>query len=95
MSDKTGRRAFLQSALVGGFTVWAGARSWGQENKSPNSQISFACIGVGGKGDSDTADAHTHGNVVAICDVDSNTLKSRGEEISRRKEVHRLPENAR
>jgi predicted dehydrogenase len=74
MSYETNRRDFLKSALIGGFTVWVGRRAWGQENKSPNNQISFACIGVGGKGDSDTADANSHGNVVAICDVDSNTL---------------------
>lgn len=68
------RRAFLKSALAGGFTVWVGGRAWGQENKSPNNRVNIACIGVGGKGDSDTADANTHGNVVAICDVDANTL---------------------
>lgn len=78
MTDKTDRRRFLQSALIGGFSVWAGGRAWGQENKSPNSRLSFACIGVGGKGDSDTIDANTHGNVVAICDVDSKTLDSAG-----------------
>lgn len=76
MNNKIHRRALLQSALVGGFTVWVGRRAWGQDNKSPNNQLSFGCIGVGGKGDSDTADANSHGNVVAICDVDSNTLDS-------------------
>ena len=76
MTHKTDRRGFLQSALVGGFTVWVGGRAWGQDNKSANNRINFACIGVGGKGDSDTADANTHGNVVAICDVDMNTLNN-------------------
>ena len=83
MTIKTDRRRFLQSALIGGFSVWAGGRAWGQENKSPNSRISFACIGVGGKGDSDTADANTYGNVVAICDVDSKTLDSAGAKYPR------------
>ena len=47
--------------------------------KSPNEQISFACIGVSGKGDSDSSDAGTNGNVVAICDADEGTLNRVGE----------------
>src|SRR5512140_3740209 len=40
-----------------------------------NERINVACIGVGGKGDSDSSDAaHCGGNMVAICDVDQNTL---------------------
>lgn len=37
-------------------------------------RVKFACIGVGGKGDSDTADAARYGDVVAICDVDETTV---------------------
>ncbi len=74
MSYSSNRRDFLKSALVGGFTVWIGGRAYSQGNKSPNDRIDFACIGVGGKGDSDSSDAASHGNVIAICDVDSNTL---------------------
>ncbi len=40
-----------------------------------NDRINVACIGVGGKGDSDSSDAALNGaNVVAFCDVDKNTL---------------------
>ena len=40
-----------------------------------NDRINVACIGVGGKGDSDSNDAgKCGGNIVAICDVDTNTL---------------------
>lgn len=40
-----------------------------------NDRINVACIGVGGKGDSDTDDAgRCGGNIVALCDVDANTL---------------------
>jgi hypothetical protein len=40
-----------------------------------NDRINVACIGVGGKGDQDSADAAMCGaNIVAICDVDSNAL---------------------
>ncbi len=40
-----------------------------------NDRINIACIGVGGKGDSDTeAVAQCGGNIVALCDVDKGTL---------------------
>src|SRR5688572_15668030 len=43
-----------------------------------NDRINVACIGVGGKGESDSSQAFTAGgNIVAICDVASNTLESR------------------
>jgi hypothetical protein len=35
-------------------------------------------IGVGGKGSSDSDNAALFGNVVAICDVDRNTLEKKG-----------------
>jgi hypothetical protein len=41
-----------------------------------NDRINVACIGVGGKGDSDSAHAFgVGGNIVALCDIDSNTLE--------------------
>src|SRR5258706_9002884 len=40
-----------------------------------NDRINVACIGVGGKGDSDSSDAAACGaNIVALCDVDQNTM---------------------
>jgi predicted dehydrogenase len=40
-----------------------------------NDRINIACIGVGGKGDSDSGDAASlGGNIVAICDVDQTAL---------------------
>src|SRR5580658_5181434 len=43
-----------------------------------NDRINIACIGVGGKGDQDSADAAMNGgNVVAICDVDRNALAAK------------------
>jgi hypothetical protein len=45
-----------------------------------NGRINVACIGVGGKGGSDSSHAFAAGgNIVAICDVDSNTLNRRNE----------------
>jgi len=48
----------------------------------PNERVRFACIGVGGKGDSDSRDAGRHGDVVAICDVDEETLDRKAKQLS-------------
>ena len=51
-----------------------------------NDRINVACIGVGGKGDSDSSDAaKCGGNVVAICDVDTNTLDKKGQQFPQAK----------
>ena len=47
-----------------------------------NDRINVACIGVGGKGDSDSSDAAgCGGNIVALCDVDSNTLDQKSKQF--------------
>ena len=72
------RREFIQTAALTGAGILAVESSYAQ-SKSPNEKVNFACIGVGGKGDSDSRDAGRLGNVVAICDVDDNTLNYIGE----------------
>jgi hypothetical protein len=48
-----------------------------------NDRINIACIGVGGKGDSDSHDAAANGgNIVAICDVDKHRLQKKQREFS-------------
>ena len=74
MSASSNRRDFLKSAAVAGVGFWVADRAWAEDSKSPNEQISFGCIGVGGKGGSDAADAAKFGNIVAICDIDEGTL---------------------
>src|SRR5581483_7674816 len=73
MRLQTSRREFLRNSALTGLGIWIADKSWAK-GQSPNERVNFACIGVGGKGDSDTADAARLGNVVAICDVDDNTL---------------------
>ena len=70
MSLHANRRQFLKTsaAVVGGDWVAAGAQA--KESKSPNEKVRIACVGVGGKGQSDSQDASTRAEVVAICDVD-------------------------
>src|SRR5262249_38796459 len=74
MSYRSSRREFLQQAALAGLGAVAAESAWGQQSQSPNEKVQFGCIGVGGKGSSDTADADRLGRVVAICDVDEGTL---------------------
>lgn len=76
---KASRRTFLRtSSVIGaGYFVAAGNRAaW---SNSANEQLNVACIGVGGKGGSDSNNASLFGNVIAICDVDRKTLESKGQ----------------
>ena len=44
---------------------------------SPNEKLNVACIGIGGKGGSDSENAAKFGNVVAICDIDRDRLDAK------------------
>ncbi|MFN0056629.1 MAG: Gfo/Idh/MocA family protein [Planctomycetales bacterium] len=78
MARQTNRRKFLQETTALGIGLWAAGGIQAKESVSANERIRFACIGVGGKGDSDSADAGGSGDVVAICDIDDNTLENAG-----------------
>src|SRR5262249_35043820 len=70
------RRDFLTTTALAGVGFWVAGPAPAQEKAaSANEEIRFACIGVGGKGRGDTADAAKHGQVVAVCDVDEQTLE--------------------
>jgi predicted dehydrogenase len=74
MSIITNRRSFLFGASVAGFGILAqGRRGWAG-GVGPNDTINFACIGVGGKGRSDTENASNHGRIAALCDIDDDRL---------------------
>ncbi|WP_165069427.1 Gfo/Idh/MocA family protein [Paludisphaera rhizosphaerae] len=85
------RRDFLtQSALVGAsgsFLKGAPAIARASE-ESPNSKVRFACIGVGGKGDSDSNDAGKFGEIVALCDIDEKTLDKKAEKFPNAKKYY-------
>ncbi len=52
-----------------------------------NDRIRVGCIGVGGKGDSDSSDAkNCGGDVVAICDVDKGTLARKARQFPNAKQ---------
>jgi predicted dehydrogenase len=73
----TNRRRFLQSTTALGAGYWVAGGVSAQASRSALEEIRFACIGVGGKGSSDSKDAANNGRIVAICDVDDNTIAER------------------
>src|SRR5262249_8262154 len=71
------RRQFIKSS-----SLLAGAAAIGApyflRALGANERINIACIGVGGKGDSDSNHIFgVGGNIVALCDIDSNTLNGK------------------
>ncbi len=84
MTQKTTRRDFVkQTALGVGGAWWLGTQSLEAQERSPVERLNFACIGVGGKGSSDTDDAAGHGNVIALCDIDEGRLEQKARRIRR------------
>src|SRR5687767_2780636 len=78
------RRKFLRSSTLAA----AGILSFPYVGRvlGANEKISVACIGVGGKGSSDCDDsAKCGGNIVALCDVDRNTLEKKGQKYPQAK----------
>jgi len=78
MSQRTNRREFLKTTAVVGAGYFAASGLQAKESNSPNEQVNIASIGVDGKGNSDSRDAGTQGNLVAICDIDEKKLTKRG-----------------
>jgi soluble cytochrome b562 len=73
------RRTFIRySTVAAGLAVSSGPFILRGQNL--NNKINVAVIGAGGKGSSDTDEVAKLGdNIVALCDVDQNTLDSRGQ----------------
>jgi predicted dehydrogenase len=78
MPSKNTRREFLKVTAATGVGFWVAGGLQAQESKSPNEKIRMASVGVGGKGSSDSSDAGSRGEMVAICDVDTARLEGAG-----------------
>jgi predicted dehydrogenase len=74
MPRKSTRRTFLQQSAALSTAFWVSETSAWEDPKSPLERLNFACIGVDGKGSSDTDSAVGQGNVVAVCDIDDNRM---------------------
>ncbi|MBP9901583.1 MAG: Gfo/Idh/MocA family oxidoreductase, partial [Verrucomicrobia bacterium] len=80
------RRQFLRRSAIAAGTASALSFPFVGRVLGANDRINVACIGVGGKGDSDSSDAGAcGGNIVAICDVDANTLDKKGKQFPQAK----------
>jgi predicted dehydrogenase len=88
MKRRTNRRDFLKETTLAGVGFWVAGGITLADSKSANDKLSIACIGVGGKGDSDTQQAGNHGNIVALCDIDDNPLNKMAENFPKAKKYH-------
>ena len=73
MSIEISRRGFLGAAAATGAGFFINTSSAPVRAAGPNEKLNIACIGVGGKGASNVAGCAGE-NIVALCDVDANTL---------------------
>lgn len=79
MSQQSSRRDFLKNtSAIGAALFVGGAVDLRGQERSANEQLNVVSFGVGGKGGSDSSNAAAFGNVIAICDVDKNTLEGKG-----------------
>lgn len=84
MAHKTTRRNFIgQTAAIGaGFGVWTGTSPRLRAQDSPLQGLTAACIGVGGKGSSDTSHIAEQGvSIVGLCDIDGQVLDKKQREF--------------
>jgi len=71
------RRTFIGTSAAATFAfTFLPRRVWGA-----NERLHFAGIGVGGKGSGDIDQAGNLGDVVAICDIDDNSLNSKAKKF--------------
>lgn len=83
MTSKSTRRKFLgQSAALGAGVYIGGKARRARAEESALEGLTAACIGVGGKGSSDSSHIAEQGvKILGICDVDGGTLKKKGREF--------------
>jgi len=70
------RRQFICTTAVAGAAALTSCAARGPRRISPNEKLNIGVVGAGGKGSSDT-DHCASENIVALCDVNQNTLDSR------------------
>ncbi len=89
MSRQINRRRFVSNAASAlGAGLWLSSQSNGGLNWSPNERVNVACIGVGGKGASDTDGAAKYAEIVALCDIDDQRLKQKAQHYPNAKTFH-------
>lgn len=77
MPHKTTRRDFIKQTTALGSALFVGPQLLNAAPRSANEELNFACIGVGGKGSSDTDHAGQFGRIVGLCDIDGKRLDAK------------------
>jgi predicted dehydrogenase len=88
MARRTNRRRFLQETGLAGIGFWVAGGIAPGAPRSTNEKLNVAGIGVGGKGSSDIDQAGELANVVALCDVDDNTLQGKAKQFPKAAKFH-------
>ena len=88
MSGQTTRRGFIKHTGALSAAFWVTGPAAFADSKSPMERLNFACIGVQGKGSSDTNSAGTYGNVIALCDIDDERLNKKAREFPKAKKYN-------
>ncbi len=85
MRPTSTRRDFLQLTTLAAASsimpMWSAARTVAEDAKSPNERPKIGCIGNGGMGSGDASAIHRFGDIVALCDVDSNRSGTLNEKL--------------
>jgi predicted dehydrogenase len=86
MSGSFDRRQFLGTTAAAGFGFWVAGGLTADESKTKLNveKLTFACIGILGKGDSDASQVANLGNVIAICDIDEKRLEEKANKVDKR-----------
>lgn len=82
MSKGSNRRDFVKSTAALGAGAWVLGGVPLKPSLSANEEIRFACVGVGGKGASDSTNASQNGKIVAMCDIDDEILGKKKNEFN-------------
>jgi predicted dehydrogenase len=88
MKCRSSRRDFLKQTSAAGVGFWVAGGLALADSKSANEKLNFACIGVEGKGSSDTEHVGKLGNVVALCDIDDNHLSKKAGQFPQAKKYN-------
>ena len=74
MSRHTNRREFLQTTAAAGVGFWVAGRRHSRESKSPNERSASPASASAAREQRLERRRPKHGDIVAICDVDDDTL---------------------
>src|SRR5262245_20145638 len=80
---RSDRRSFLKTSAAVAAGLWAAGGVVAADSKRSLEKINLACIGVGGKGSSDTDNVGELGNIVALCDIDDERLGAKAKKFEK------------